>query len=202
MMSTIGAMEGPPPRTAAVTPYAANCAMGWGREFCARLGANAPRNAAAARSNRAPAWRGHLRLRLPEAKAKGMKKLCIKTPATMGGWELNPTLPPLDVKVNAQIQRFTTEINAPISGSSKTTAGNSRRRFSGNSRLGDGRRRPHFQRGSWPAEVKEAPARIQGTQARRLPSAPVWGETGGLGFNVPSRAPARRRIRPVSGILD
>jgi hypothetical protein len=61
-----------------------------------------------------------------------MKKLCIKTPATMGGWELNPTLPPLDVKVNAKIQRFTTEINAPISGSPKTTAGNSRRRFSGN----------------------------------------------------------------------
>jgi hypothetical protein len=48
-----------------------------------------------------------------------MKKLCIKTPATMGGWELNPTLPPLDEKVNAQIQRFTTEINAPISESPK-----------------------------------------------------------------------------------
>jgi hypothetical protein len=58
-----------------------------------------------------------------------MKKLCIDTPAAMGGWEVNPTLPPLDVKVNAQIQRFTAEINAPISESRKTTAGISRRRF-------------------------------------------------------------------------
>jgi hypothetical protein len=58
-----------------------------------------------------------------------MKKLCIDTPAAMGGWELNPTLPPLDVKVNAQIQRFTAELNAPISESRKTAAGNSRRRF-------------------------------------------------------------------------
>jgi hypothetical protein len=63
-----------------------------------------------------------------------MKKLCIDTPAAMGGWELNPTLPPLDVKVNAQIQRFTAELNAPISESRKTTAENSRRGFSGNSR--------------------------------------------------------------------
>jgi len=52
----------------------------------------------------------------------------------MGGWELNPTLPPLDVKVNAQIQRFTAELNSPISESRKTTAENSRRGFSGNSR--------------------------------------------------------------------
>jgi hypothetical protein len=41
----------------------------------------------------------------------------------MRGWELNPTLPPLDVKVNAQIQRFTTEINASNGESRKMLAG-------------------------------------------------------------------------------
>ncbi len=141
---------------------------------------NAAKAAVSARSNRAPARRGLLRPRLPESKTKAMKYVCIKTPASMGGWELTPTLPPLDVKVNAQIQRSTTELNASNGESRKMLAGDLLRCFSCNLvRSVDGAQSGFYARPGTcrsGGSMKEASARILRTQARRLPALRLGGK--------------------------
>lgn len=106
---------------------------------------------------------------------------------------MNPTLPPLDVKVNAQIQRFTTEINAPISGSRKTTAGISSRRFSCNSRVGDGWGGPHFQPDQRASKSEGSP------RANPKDSSAEASQRSGLGGKLESSDSMYRRVRPLDG---